>query len=663
MNKVLRISLAIILILLSYQLFAQQDEYKSKGLSSIQRGDYDEALKQFDAAIAVMKLKKVDALSSQFIEVEKLQAYAKECRGHQREVKKYEQHLSGSAMQSAFERCNDAQAALRVRDSLCVFVDAGRKGLSRICARFPSDNTVAEYRKKFNEAETVIKGYVDNFTETLEWKAAHQMNTEESYSSYLSKYPKGHYVSNAKAGIVELRDDKFWRSISANSPLDSYRKYISEFPDGKHSDEARKVISEKEELIAWSCLNKSSSSSEISGFMKSFPNGKFSKEASSLLSKAKESECFAAKASTNTVKGYSEYLKRYPKGVYVEEARNRIDKIKEKEAWDKVLAVNTIEGYRLYLKQSSRKAYAKEANAKIEELQDLKNDEFWGQAVSRNSIDGYQEFLDKAPGKRHKDEAKANKYLLVAQAKIENNSSMAFSSFKAIFYLGSNPRTLIIDKNRSLYENVLDRYDYNNFCSNNTIASANLYLKDHPKGLFENRVKSKLLRLLCDDWEYLPASPTERQIANIKQYANEEKDFVYLDSKIKENKRLLKKIESKGYAKYKGTSVNGGKLESRKRSVRVGVESGKGRSVFCIDGKLTYNVSQSLDLNYGYHTVTVQTDGKSKSYVFLVTATSPSLYVLPSSKRKAGAAAGTVLGTIAIIGGAAAGVAAAALAK
>ena len=95
-------------------------------------------------------------------------------------------------------------------------------------------------RKEKSHAETKNNG-----TEEFElWNHACKKNTIKAYNGYISAYPDGKYILDAKNRITDLRDDNCWSIAARENTIEGYKKYLSLYPNGRHKAEASRAIDE-----------------------------------------------------------------------------------------------------------------------------------------------------------------------------------------------------------------------------------------------------------------------------------------------------------------------------------------------------------------------------------------------------------------------------------
>lgn len=106
-----------------------------------------------------------------------------------------------------------------------------------------------------------------------------QCRNISNYEGYLRDYPKGKYVSQAKANIDRLSYESC-RSVS------DYKTYMSKFPHGKYYSQAKLFVDDEE---MWGRCTSSDSKDLYKEYLAKFPNGRHKTEA-----EQKASACYVA---------------------------------------------------------------------------------------------------------------------------------------------------------------------------------------------------------------------------------------------------------------------------------------------------------------------------------------------------------------------------------
>ena len=86
------------------------------------------------------------------------------------------------------------------------------------------------------------------------WSLAEKKGTKDAYEAYVSKFPKGPHLGEAKSRLGETPDpddneivkidpeNDFWELAKKRNTIYTYKQYNKKFQNGKFADEARKRI-------------------------------------------------------------------------------------------------------------------------------------------------------------------------------------------------------------------------------------------------------------------------------------------------------------------------------------------------------------------------------------------------------------------------------------
>jgi hypothetical protein len=129
-------------------------------------------------------------------------------------------------------------------------------------------------------------------------------NIENSYNTYLIKYPNGKYIKEAYEAI-ELT---VYSNAIKNNTLEAYNAYLNRYPKGKYSKQAGKSV----EILYY--LNSKSEETEnaYKSYLNKYPSGKYSKKALAAI----ERIIFREAKNQFSKESFDVYIKRFPNGRY-----------------------------------------------------------------------------------------------------------------------------------------------------------------------------------------------------------------------------------------------------------------------------------------------------------------------------------------------------------
>lgn len=200
---------------------------------------------------------------------------------------------------------------------------------------------------RYNQNRRALKSQVEELiiiyqTVTLdmrgETKIFNDCHSVADYNNYISIFPDGKYVSEAKGEIEKLEFDacktsqdcynfkvKYPRSrFDINTKLeDCYFKqcttisqfegYLQDYPNGRYTSQARLKI---DDLFYHSCKH----ISDYKKYMARFPRGKHFAQAQSYVA---DEEMWSACSAKDNKDSYKEYLAKYPNGNHKREAERK----------------------------------------------------------------------------------------------------------------------------------------------------------------------------------------------------------------------------------------------------------------------------------------------------------------------------------------------------
>lgn len=482
-----RYLLFLSLLAISFVSYSQTD-FKSNGMGYVSRSDYATAKQQFEAAKALLQIKKVDRNSKEFIDIERLIVKAAESERERRVVDGILRELTEDKLLKIFTECSSEEEAEQKKELLLSTLNKAKTTLSNMVGRFPTDNVAKSQLAGCNGLEAKITDLRRGVVEILAWKEASESNTLAAYENFLMQYPNGNYAAAAKAQVRDMRDSALWSTATELQSLQGYNSYLAEFPDGLHSEEARRLIYSIGLEEEWIAAQQHDTTRDYQAYIEKYPDSRHMSAARQKLLMCQERDFWQEQAAVNTVDAYNKYMNKYPNGSYVAAAKNGIDKITETEVWNRVVSVNTIQAYESYLKTSKLLAYKREAEIAID-------DKKWAKIANSNKSSDFTAYLSGSGYKGHIDEAKGYEKLLQARnmnitATTASNVVAAYSEAKRYIVLGDN------DNER--YHKALELESYSEFERQPSYSSASSYLRSYPEGSHAVQVSDYLAKYNAD---------------------------------------------------------------------------------------------------------------------------------------------------------------------
>jgi hypothetical protein len=160
----------------------------------------------------------------------------------------------------------------------------------------------------------------------------------------------------ALAIIPTTRDEIHWQWACYNDVADSYEAYITTWPDGRHVADAKDRI----ESLRWQEATAANTISGFDQYLQLHSEGKHVADAKDRIESLRWQEATA----TNTVQGFEQYLQLYSQGKHVADAKDRIESLH----WQAAISTNKIRGFEQYMQRYSEGKYVGEAKDKIQSL-------------------------------------------------------------------------------------------------------------------------------------------------------------------------------------------------------------------------------------------------------------------------------------------------------
>lgn len=479
-----------------------QVNYKARGLSYVASGQYDDAQAQFEAERAVLKSKKVNQNSPEFIDVEKMISYAKQCQVFSQQASQALNLLTDEALQNAFEQCDDEEDADRTSESLLVTLEKARTALTNIRSKFSTDRVARAKLELCSDIQRKITRFRDDFPEVQAWKTAIAANTTLAYEEFLVAYPRGNFSSSAKNKISELKESVVWAEVCSRNDYDSYLEFISLYPNGVHIEEARQTVDQMGDELLWASCKKSDTTDSYKQYIAKYPSGNYIASAKELLAKCQERDFWEAQSAKNTISAYRSYLSKYPKGAYAKEAQNSINKINEASAWAKAVQENTVAGYQAYLNSSKTKSYRKDAEDRISQIQHAQevdeDNARWAKIANSTSSFDFDTYLSSSYYKGHVDEATRMYSLLTAREfPLDSDNAQEVIDFygKAMKFAPLN------DGDTERLNIAKEIVSYQNFLRSKNALTARSYLESYPGGRHTMEISDFYSKIIADSWD------------------------------------------------------------------------------------------------------------------------------------------------------------------
>ena len=109
---------------------------------------------------------------------------------------------------------------------------------------------------------------------------AAKVETSQAYEAYLKKYPNGRYAQEARGRVDDM---ELWKKAKSANTIAAYRNYLSASKNKSFSQLANDAITDLESKDAWNAIKQSSSKSVIENFIQKYPKSSCLSEANKRL--------------------------------------------------------------------------------------------------------------------------------------------------------------------------------------------------------------------------------------------------------------------------------------------------------------------------------------------------------------------------------------------
>lgn len=175
------------------------------------------------------------------------------------------------------------------------------------------------------------------------WRTASINNTSTGYQVYLNMYPLGEHVQEARKRIAECieaeeeakrlsaikAEEDAWINACKLNSANSFSSFLNKYPNSKHKDTATRKLKACKEAKDWNQAKVSNTITKLEGFIKNYPNSIHVAEARTIISELKEDNAWKTAQNIDTIESYKSYLSQYPNGQYVFVAENSIETFKK----------------------------------------------------------------------------------------------------------------------------------------------------------------------------------------------------------------------------------------------------------------------------------------------------------------------------------------------
>lgn len=228
------------------------------------------------------------------------------------------------------------------------------------------------------------------------WEAARGLDTQQALELYLSRYPNGRFVAEARARIDALTEDREreWRRIEDRLGLDrddrrQIQRYLTVLGYSTRGIDGLFGRGTRAAIIGWQRDNGFQETGYLNRQQLTVLTDQGRERESELEREEarKDDEYWTRTGARGTIDGLRAYLESYPRGRHAEEARERLAALESEaerdekiEAWRRAREADTIEAYREFIRRYPDSPTVEKARERIRELQEAQNDDVLNRA-------------------------------------------------------------------------------------------------------------------------------------------------------------------------------------------------------------------------------------------------------------------------------------------
>jgi outer membrane protein assembly factor BamD (BamD/ComL family) len=245
------------------------------------------------------------------------------------------------------------------------------------------------------------------FNQWTHFQWASFRDREESYASFVRRYPSSDFSTHAKERIRVLSEERVWQGVSSANEIFQLRSYKEIYPDGKHLAEADSQI----QAIAdeqWLKVASTTAKSTVLDFLRDYPETSKKPEAQARLAFIADLK-WNDIAETSSKDEVRKFLEDYPETTKRSDAEKRIVQIAD-DHWKKIATTRSVETIQTFLKEHPESTKRETAEARIESLYSD-----WNWVREQDSVKAYQGFISRNP--RHVERSWAERRIIDLEVK------------------------------------------------------------------------------------------------------------------------------------------------------------------------------------------------------------------------------------------------------
>ena len=211
------------------------DPLYEKGKEAFASKSYNEAISSWQDAKQCPDAPKTNDIASKIQEARREIAALQEAKKRDVQNKLDAQRREEQEKEERRRRAEEAKILNEQRKA-----DAEQRRLQREAEQRRLEEE-EQQRRLAEEAARLARAEQLRIQEENDFKEAKRINTDESYLSFMEKYPYSRRIDDINQGFIDAYDDRLWKALTVDRFLIDYEKYLKLLPTGLHAEEAKKA--------------------------------------------------------------------------------------------------------------------------------------------------------------------------------------------------------------------------------------------------------------------------------------------------------------------------------------------------------------------------------------------------------------------------------------
>ena len=298
--------------------FAQSDESQANSLFA--KGQYEDAAQLYDT---------IAARASDVTERDRLFELAKKCRTCQSllQIADREYYAENwEAAESTYKQLlqknpNDSHAIhqlISVQEAMARIQAEDARETERVAAAEARIEAIQAENEDLRAAEREAAASLVRRVEEA-WNRLDKCSVAE-LDAFIEEFKVSYRVEEAKRLRASLLDEQAWSVVKTK---EDYEYYISWYPKGAHVEEARNALKNWDETQMWNDVRKENTEAAYKSYLDQYPSGLFVLEAQRGINVLKDEAAWQQALDTDTSVAYLNYINLNPSGSHLMEASQR----------------------------------------------------------------------------------------------------------------------------------------------------------------------------------------------------------------------------------------------------------------------------------------------------------------------------------------------------